>query len=335
MKIFRNILASSLLIFSAINAQTEDVIKNLDTPENSVKNEEKNEEQVSNEIKIVITEEDNNDDNSELRQFEKKISEIITTVKKYCPQFVEKKKEFYSNGIKGFLEQTSPELDYLENGIDAPPKDEKKSPEFHKPLIIDAQKILYIRIDGFSEENFIKLKEECVDVARLSNPPIGVILDLRSSSGENGIISAKYASIFCNNDSVSFVNNKEKEILGLTMMILISAKTAGDPEIFTTLLMKSGRALLIGEKSAGMPFAKFPIKLNNGGTLILPDIPPDLAWIRISPLIPSVDVKAYPQIDYDLISKKVGSEESDECIRRVSDLLVSLDAIHKNKDKKK
>ncbi|HPN83742.1 MAG TPA: S41 family peptidase [Victivallales bacterium] len=268
-------------------------------------------------------------------QLSKKLSEIISEIEKFCPQFIDRKQEFYSNGIRGFLEEVSPELDYVPDEKDIPKSSEVIRPEFHRPLIFSSHKILYIRIDGFSEENFKKLKSELSDISRLANPPVGVAIDLRSSSGNNGMVSAEYASLFSDDTSVSFVKNEDRGIIKLPLMILIGSKTSGDAEIFAALIMKSGKALLVGEKSVGAPFARFPIKLNNGGILLVPDIPTDLAWLRPSPLQPSINIRAYPQVEYSMISGSIGSEESDECIRRVSDLLVSLDAIQKDKEKKK
>ncbi len=292
--------------------------------------EEKDVETPSGEIRIVVEEEKKEDDSVGV-QVGRKLSEIITEVEKRIPQAVEKRRDFFAEGIKGFLEEISPELDYLPDESAIPPSGKTGDIEFLKPVIIHEQKILYIRIDGFTERNFVRLKEELVDISRFKNQPVGAILDLRSAAGENGLVAGEYASLFFDGEAVSFTKNSIKAVLKLPMMLLVGGRTSGDGEIFTCLLRRSGRALVVGEKTAGMPFARLPVKLESGGILLVPDIPAGLEWIKSAPIEPGIAVNPYPQIEYLKISGEKSSEMSDEAVRRVCDLLVSIEALHKDK----
>jgi C-terminal processing protease CtpA/Prc len=146
------------------------------------------------------------------------------------------------------------------------------------------------------------------------------------------LIAGEYASLFSDGDAVAFAKNSIKAVLKLPMMMLVGGRTSGDGEIFASLLKKSGRSLVVGEKTAGMPFARIPVKLQSGGILLVPDIPPGLEWIKTAPIEPGIAANPYPQIEYSKISGEKSSETSDEAVRRVCDLLISIEALHKDKE---
>ncbi|HPO90172.1 MAG TPA: S41 family peptidase [Victivallales bacterium] len=326
-----------LSIFSSILVHSE---------ENSLKTNVNNTGQIIDKKEIINPEQNALPDSSSIPQEKeennkastqagRKITEIVDEIEKRVPKIIENRKNFYLEGIRGFLSQFGPELDYIsdENQINQN-KDIKNPSEFYKPILIDSQKILYIRIDGFSDENFIKLKEECLIISRYKNQPVGIIFDLRSGKGENPLLAAEYASLFYDGDILAFTKNKIRVNIKAPIIIIVSSQTNGAAEVFANFLLKSGKALLIGEKTYGVPFPKYPVKLNSGGVLFLPDIPTDLEWIEIKPLNPSITINPYPQIDYSKISMEKEAEKNDFVIRRACDLLVSIDALHKEKKEK-
>lgn len=293
-----------------------------------------NEEQAENgEIKISIeekkSEEKKEDDIGTI--IGNKVSEIINEIERRVPKIIENRKNFYIEGIRGFLGQFGPELDYISDESEIQNRGNQQPVEYHKPIIIASQKILYIRIDGFSEENFKKLKEECIDISKYKNQPIGIIFDIRSGAGENVLLSAEYASLFVDSYLLFSTKNTFKALFKVPIMIIVSSKTSGAAEVFAQILIKSGKAILAGDKTCGTPFPKYPVKLKSGGALLLPEIPSDLSWIESKPIEPAIAIKTDPQIEYSLISGEKNSEKKDEAIRRLCDLLISLEALHKQR----
>jgi hypothetical protein len=292
-------------------------------------------EESDGEIKIVVKEQDERiDERSVFRKtIIDKIDEIVIEIEKSLPRISEGVEDReIASGIQSMLKNFNSEIEYFPEGIKTPPPEE---PEFHKPIIIANQKILYIRIDGFSFANFAKFKEECEDVSRLANRPSGIIIDLRNASGAEGKIAAEYASLFFDDGILSFVKNTEKALLKDPLLILTGGKTSGGGEIMAAILMRRKGTMLIGEKSAGIPFRKIAVALKTGGTLLIPEIPDELRFVQTKPVEPSILVTPYPQIEYSIAAEKSGSEKSDQCLLRSIDLLICLEAIHSAKDNKK
>jgi C-terminal processing protease CtpA/Prc len=288
------------------------------------------------EIKIVVKAQDGRiDERSVFRKtIIDKIDEIVIDIETYLPRISEDIKDIeIASGIRSMLKNFNSEIEYLPEGIKTPPP--PAEPEFHKPIIIANHKILYIRIDGFSFANFAKFKEECENVSRLANRPSGIIIDLRNASGTEGKIAAEYASLFFDDGIISFAKNTEKALLKDPLIILTGGKTSGDGEIMSAILMRRKGTMIIGEKSAGVPFRKIAVDLKTGGALLIPEIPDELRFVQTKPVEPSILVTPYPQIEYSIAAEKSGSEKSDQCLLKSIDLLICLEAIHSAKDNKK
>jgi C-terminal processing protease CtpA/Prc len=264
----------------------------------------------------------------------RKMNEIIAEVEsnypsaigKYSPADVEKT-------VKSLVSSLNSGIEYLSPEEAAAVQDEsiKDSPPC-PAVIISSQKVLYTRIDEFNTANFAKLKDDCENTARLANKTVGLIIDLRSCQGYDYENCIKSLGLFCPPEKVPRVEDMEipGRALSIPVIILVGSKTKGAAEIFARLMLENGQCLVSGSGTAGYPFFKKKISLKSGNCLLIPSVPKFLSHIPPAQVVPTINAAAYPQIAYEKISGTAGSEESDKCLQRAIDLLISLDALHKD-----
>jgi C-terminal processing protease CtpA/Prc len=111
------------------------------------------------------------------------------------------------------------------------------------------------------------------------------------------------------------------------ILILIGKNTSGAAELFTSLLIKYGKAMTLGGKTPGKPFHKEKILLSNGNYLLIPQIPAYLSAIEPVPIEPAITFDAYPQIKFKKLRQEAGSEINDTSIKRAIDLIICLNAL--------
>lgn len=264
----------------------------------------------------------------------RKVNEIIgeveinypVAISKYTPADVEKT-------VKSLVASLNSGIEYIGVEEAAALLDEthKESPPC-PAIIIASQKVLYTRIDEFNPANFAKFLDDCESTARLANKPIGLIIDIRDCQGYDYENCIKTLSLFCAPEKIPKIENIEipKRTLNIPVMVLVGTKTKGTAEIFAKLMLENGQCLISGSSTAGCPFFKKKIFLKSGNCLLIPSVPKFLSHIPAAQVIPTINVAAYPQISYEKLSGTAGSEESDRCLQRAIDLLISLDALHKD-----
>ena len=196
-------------------------------------------------------------------------------------------------------------------------------------IMLALNKILYIRIPSFSIETVKQIKKECDACTKDADPIIGIIIDLRNSQSLNNQSAIDITALFASAKNMQKMNIRSslKQVLKQPVIILTGEKTRGDAEIFTRFMIKMKRAVSLGEKSAGIPFAKKSVTLSNGDYLLIPQIPEKLKHIPPFPVKPSIKFSPYPQLAYDKLAKTPGSEKDDRCIQRAVELILCLNAL--------
>ena len=196
-------------------------------------------------------------------------------------------------------------------------------------IMLASNKILYIRVDSFSDESLKQLKKDCENCAEFENRAVGVIIDLRNSQGYDYNSAIDSAALFIPPEEMAKHNLKTpiKQLLTEPVILLTGSKTKGAAEIFTKLLFEAKRAISLGETTAGVPFEKRKVTLTNGDWLLIPQVPDKLAEVLPEPIKPSIKFTPYPQLKYELLKERPGAETGDKCIERALELILCLDAL--------
>jgi len=207
----------------------------------------------------------------------------------------------------------------------------KKSEDSLPAIMMNSNKILYIRIDSFSQKTLNQLKKDCENSAKFSEKIIGIIIDLRDSQGNDDKSAVNAAALFLSKPSMEKLNLRSslRQTLKQPAILLTGGKTKGASEIFTRIMIQAKRAISLGEKSAGVPFKKRELILSNGDYLLIPQIPERLGQILTSAVKPSIIFTPYPQLSYKKLKETPGSEKSDKCIQRAVELVLCLNALKK------
>ncbi|HCE44715.1 MAG TPA: hypothetical protein DET40_14330 [Lentisphaeria bacterium] len=265
-----------------------------------------------------------------------KINEILSEVEKNYPAAIGKYTPADEEKIiKSVTASLNSGIEYLSVGTAVPEEAQKESKAL-PAIIISSQKVLYIRIDSFTPGTFTRLAEDCDNTARLANKPVGLIIDLRNCQGYDYESSLKSLALFCPAEKVPKDKNIElpKRLLNIPVMVLVGNKTRGAGEIFTRLMSESGQCLVSGGGTSGSPFMKTKVVLKSGSILLIPSVPEYLSGIPAAQIIPATSVVPYPQIEYEKLASTAGSEDSDRSLLRAIDLLICLEALHKDQKKR-
>ncbi len=192
-------------------------------------------------------------------------------------------------------------------------------------IIVAAQKALYVRLDDFRRDTIRQAREDIAGAARLTRPPVGVVLDLRNARGEDYAGATRLLHLF-HGGKADAADGKDASVR-LPAIVLVGRDTAGAAEVFATLIERAGNALTMGQRTAGRPFPRKKVLLRNGDLLLIPDIPPPLRTVAPVPVKPSVAAQAGPQVDYARLAETVDGDQQDACLQRAVDLLLSLHAL--------
>jgi len=271
------------------------------------------------------------------RDIIRRVNEIIEKVQLNYPVLSARFSEYDEVSILQSIANT------MNRGIEYIPADHKTEtiqpseiprPEYHPGIIISSNKILFIRVDNFSQNMLSKFKEDCLSSARLSKSPVGVIIDLRSAYGSDYNAALQALTLFCKPEDVPLPSGVASfnQIMKSPVILLVGEKTSGSAEIFASLLMKNKRAIILGSSSLGSYFTKTKIPLSNGDYLLIPVVPDNLKNLKSQALKPSILFPPYPQISYDKLRNELGSEKSDKCLKRAVDLIICLDALSETKN---
>jgi len=261
------------------------------------------------------------------------INEIVKKIQNNYPILSKKLSPVNQKEILKSLVQS---LNHGMKYVDAKELDKKNTPTQNNKvpfpaLMISSNQILYIRIDSFSKKTLEQLKIDCKKSAKFAEKNIGIIIDLRNSQGNDDKSALNSAALFvskANMDKFNFESSL-RQILKQPAILLIGEKTRGASEIFAKILIKTKRAISLGEKSAGVPFKKKRLRLINGDYLLIPQIPEHLKQISTAALKPSIISTPYPKNTYKKLKNTPGSEKSDKCIQRAVELIKCLHALKK------
>ncbi|MBR3676460.1 MAG: hypothetical protein IKN71_04930 [Alphaproteobacteria bacterium] len=137
--------------------------------------------------------------------------------------------------------------------------------------------ILYLKVRTFNQQTSSMIKHS---LEKYGDKIEGVILDLRSNSG--GILNEaiQVASMFCDNEIITYTsgrNPKDKHyytsgknpIFTKPMVVMIDAETASAAEVLAGALQEQSRAKLIGTHSFGKGTIQSVTKMSNDGKLVL------------------------------------------------------------------
>lgn len=264
----------------------------------------------------------------------RKMNEIIAEVEINYPSAISK----YTSAdaektVKSMVASLNSGIEYASAEEAASSKEEPTRDAPPCPaIIIASQKVLYARIDEFNPANFAKFMDDCENTARLANKPVGLIIDTRDCQGYDYESCIRSLALFCPPDKIpkTDIFDIPKRTLNIPVIVLVGNKTRGAAEIFAKLMLENGQCLISGSATAGCPFFKKKVLLKSGSCLLVPSVPKYLSHIQAAQVVPTIVVAAYPQIPYEKLSGTAGSEESDKCLQRAIDLLISLDALHKD-----
>lgn len=265
-----------------------------------------------------------------------KINEILSEVEKNYPTAIGRYTPADEEKIvKSVAASLNSGIEYFNAGT-AVPEETSREVKALPAIIVSSQKILYVRIDSFTPETFRKLAEDCDNTARLANKPVGLIIDLRDCQGYDYESCMKSLALFCPPEKVPKMENVElpKRVLNIPVITLVGNKTRGAGEIFTRLMSENGQCLVSGGGTSGSPFMKTKVVLKSGSTLLIPSVPEFLSGIPAAQILPATSVTPYPQIEYEKLSSTAGSEDSDRSLLRAVDLLICLEALHKEQKKR-
>lgn len=192
----------------------------------------------------------------------------------------------------------------------------------YPPVLLQKGNIIYLRIDCLSNDAVTKLVNDYEKTLTAANPPEGVILDLRNCSSFEIQNADKIESVFFDSAAMEIQKKIVKSLP--TCAILFGDKTVGTPEVIIWLAEKAKNVITIGTPSAGMPFKPEIIKLKDGSSMLIPQIPGAYKNMPDGPVKPVIDAPANQATTPIALSE-------DPCVMKASDLLISIKMFNKRK----
>ncbi len=264
--------------------------------------------------------------------FVSELDATLSGLERECPAFFKRlKQEDKARLVSGLLSGMRSGVELLgPAGSEPPAAKEPEAPKAQPPacqtgVLIASNKVFYLRVSSLDHASVAKLKEECEAVSRLANKPVGIALDLRDCSGFDFKDALDELALFQPSDPAA-QSSKAPTVFELPLAVLVGFKTSGSAEVLAALVERGRQGITVGGPTAGKPF---PRKAVNCGPYLLsvPQVPDALFFLEPGPLAPAIEVSPYPQIPYEKLVSSLKSEDSDKCLSRAVDLLVSLDAI--------
>jgi len=259
----------------------------------------------------------------------------LQAIEAESPSFFKRFKPEDKARLTGTLLSTMrPGLEIVEPGSkpkspasDAPETAASKGPSCPPGVMIASNKVFYLRLSALDSSSYPRLKEECESASRLANKPVGIVLDLRECGGSDHKDALDVLTLFSQGGAALVdVKPAASPFFDLPMAVLIGSRTSGSAEILAALIDRGRQGLTIGGSTAGRPFQFKTLKCGPY-TLSMPMAPDSLGFLDALPVVPEIAVSPYSAIPYEKLASGSKSEESDKCLSRAVDLLVSLDAI--------
>lgn len=266
------------------------------------------------------------------------LGEVFSILKKQSPALSEiltRKKDAVISGALASLDLGISIKKNVENSQETTPS----SSEYFSPVVISSQKVLYVRIDGFSPANFANLREDLQAIMRLKNKPAGAVVDIRNCSGGSFEDAFELLSIFSSNlppiGYIAGTSRPEQIVKGMPIIILLGRGSSGACEIFASFMKASGHSLLLGEDSSGRPFPFVEVPLKDGKILRIPSIPQNLSSFEYSKIEPNIKMPFNNPVSYKKISEECGAEHEDAVLSRACEFLICMDGLKKTSRKTK
>ena len=137
--------------------------------------------------------------------------------------------------------------------------------------------VLYLKVRTFYQQTSSMVKHS---LEKYGKDMEGVILDLRGNSG--GILNEalKVASMFCDNEIITYTSGRDKKdkkyytseknpLFTKPLVVMIDGDTASAAEVLAAALQEQSRAKLIGTHSFGKGTIQSVTKMSNDGKLVL------------------------------------------------------------------
>ncbi|MEM4247693.1 MAG: S41 family peptidase [Candidatus Nanoarchaeia archaeon] len=260
------------------------------------------------------------------------LEEIFSILRKQSPalsEIITRKKDAVISGALASLDLGIS----IERNAGKAQETSNSSPEYFSPVVISSQKVLYVRIDGFSSANFANLREDLQAIMRLKNKPAGAVVDIRNCSGGSFEDAFELLSIFSSNlppiGYIAGTSRPEQIVKGMPIIILLGRGSSGACEIFASFMKVSGHSILLGEDSSGRPFPFVEIPLKDGKILRIPSIPENLSNFEYSKIEPNIKMPFNNPVSYEKISEECGAEHEDAVLLRACEFLICMDGLKK------
>ena len=256
------------------------------------------------------------------------VSAHLDAVKKESPVFyrqLERKMSGEKDRLAAqFLRDLSPALT-------VPPAAEQQQKRKSQPFYscrLAENRILYLAPGILTPQAKTELKNILRKTIPQKTPLIGIILDLRGSSGNDPLDGRNLFSLF------SF--GSEKEAIRrepVPILVLTDAETSGAAEVLAKLLEHTRYGLCIGERTRGAPFPRRTIQ-SGGHSFSVPLIPEKLENLTPDALTPAISTAGAPRMSFsDLSENKPVTKQSDPALNQARDLLLSLDTLNQKRRK--
>jgi hypothetical protein len=143
--------------------------------------------------------------------------------------------------------------------------------------------ILYFRVGRVTESLAVTIRKESA-AAAVTNKFTGIVLDLRSATGQDYAAAASVADLFITKDrpllnwgTGSARSTDKLNALTMPVAVLVNHQTSGAAEALAAVLRETGVALILGARTAGQAAVTEEFPLKNGQRLRIATAPVQLA----------------------------------------------------------
>ncbi len=168
----------------------------------------------------------------------------------------------------------------VEKDVVAVSKEYFKQEVFMKPVPYPG--VLYLQLERFNQKTAEDLFR-FLDYFRKSTKMVGLILDLRGNPGGPPLAARELSAFFLSGgDDFAYFQKKDqpKQMLDVPklpppyhydgpMVILLNEKSGSSSELFSGVMQKRKRAVVMGRNSAGQVFLKSMFNFDDGSMLLL------------------------------------------------------------------
>ncbi|MCP3965183.1 MAG: hypothetical protein GY750_20535 [Lentisphaerae bacterium] len=219
--------------------------------------------------------------------------------------------------------EVSPLLEVSETPFANAPEINKTNAEIYPIFALSDIEAIYIRLDYINASTIAPL----IDFATLGKDKRenakACIFDLRKCSGGDVGSMLKVLGMSIKESAIVNFRLADNQIFAVLKFVLIGPETSGTGELLAASLKKAKDVVIIGENTAGRPFAYKQFKLESGTYVNIPQLPQCMKRISQFPVKPEVLSSPRPQTAYTVL-KSSGNYKKDSCLTTVVDLFKAL-----------